>query len=607
MIPLTFLLALAPSFQADEPQISGPEVLRVGQMVEVRGELDSEGRFVAQKLELRMPASDDVLLGTVAAPSVTGSSCLLLGQLVEWDEETEWNGIEPGKLAGQRVKVEGSWKGPRKFKADSIEPRNPGRDRIGARIDALTPTADGYEASVMIFKVVISKDTEVEHTKPVAEYPLAPERKVGRPDQGDEDKIERDEDDSFGKGYALTDTLRLMGQLEAKISNETDYDLRSEADEDRTDYDAGARLRLTWSPSEKLAGLVEMRYTHQYRRDDDAGVNDSEVNHDGSFGETWLQWRDVMDNPGFDVTVGRQDFDDPREWIFDQNLDALRLTWIRPDWRLDVAGATVVSGGGERDEESTNAIAYLSNNDFDEHLAVWTVWRDIDQFNGDNGTVPDESSWHAGARAFGEFVPQNVLWADFALLSADRPLFDGTGTATGVDESVTAYGYDVGTTWSPPFAAPLYFSLGYAFGQGTDDDTTFRQTGWEDNTHRFGGVTSFQYYGELLDPELSNLGIVTLAVGTRLGSRTSLDLVYHTYTQDEASPEFSPLPSRSADLKRQPNGTDADLGWELDLVFGYRKYKNWDLEIVGAHFEPGDGFDDDDAAQLLKFQLRYRF
>ena len=301
------------------------------------------------------------------------------------------------------------------------------------------------------------------------------------------------------------------------------------------------------------------------------------------------------------------DFDDPREWIFDQNLDALELSWIHPGWRLDVAGATIVSSGGERDEESSNAILYLSNNDADKHLAAWTVYRDIGEFNGDNGPVPDETTLHAGARAIGEWLPQNNLWIDLAVLSADRPLFDGSGTATGVEENVTAWAHDLGTTWSPPFAAPLYFTLGYALGSGQDDDTTFRQTGWEDNTHRFGGVTSFQYYGELFNPELSNLGILTLGAGTRLGDKTSLDLVWHSYTQDEARDEFSPLPARGANLKRQPNGTDADLGWELDLIFGYRKYKTWDLEIVGAHFEPGDGFDFDDPAQMLKFQLRYRF
>ena len=606
MTILASLFLLATVLPQDESTVSKPDVLRVGHVVEVRGDLAADGRFVAQKLELSKPASDDVLLGTVALPSVQGTTFMLLGQLVEWDEETEWKGLEKGQLAGQRVKVEGSWKGPRKFSADSIEPRNPGRDRIGGRIDALTPTADGWEARIMIFTVVLAKDTEVEHAGPVESFALAPERKIGV-SSAEPDVIERDADDTFGKGFALTDTLRLMGQLEGKVSNETDYDLNSDQEEDRTDYEVGARLRMTWSPSAKLFGLVEMRYTQQYRRDDDNGVNDSEVNHSGSFGETWLQWRDVMDNPGFDVTVGRQDFDDPREWIFDQNLDALRLTWIRDDWRFDLAGATIVSGGGERDEESSNAIAYLSNNDEDKNLAVWTVLREIDSYNDDNGPVPDESSLHMGARALGEWVPQNNLWADFALLSADRPQFDLAGVATGDEESVTAYGYDVGTTWSPPFAAPLYFSFGYAYGQGSDADSTFRQTGWEDNTHRFGGVTSFQYYGELLDPELSNLGIVTLGVGTRFGTKTSLDLVYHTYTQDEASPEFSPRPARSADLKRQPNGTDADLGWELDLVFGYRKYKNWDLEIVGAHFEPGDGFDFDDAAQLVKFQLRYRF
>lgn len=605
MTTLASLFLFAALLPQDEPTVSKPDVLRVGHMVEVRGDFDPQGRLLASKIELQKPASDDVLMGTVPPPSVQGTTFYLHGQLVEWDEETEWKGLEKGTLAGQRVKVEGSWKGPRKFKADSIEPRDPGRDRIAARIDGLTPSADGWEARIMIFTVLIGKDTEVEHAAPVETFALAPQRLVAAPSK-DADRIDRDEDDAFGKGFALSDTLRLMGQIETKVQSEKDYDLNSAQEEDRTDYEASGRLRMTWSPSEKVFGLVEMRYTQQYRRDDDNGVNDTEVSHDGSFGETWVQWRDLMDNPGLDVTVGRQDFDDPREWIFDQNLDGLRVSWIRDDWRLDVAGTTTVSGS-ERDEESTNGIAYLSNNDEDQHLALWTVWRDIDSFNDDNGTVPEESTLHFGARALGEWLPQNNVWADFALLSADRPQFDLAGDPTGVEESVTAFGYDLGTTWHPSFTGPIYLSLGYAYGQGSDSDSTFRQTGWEDNTHRFGGVTSFQYYGELLDPELSNLGILTLGVGTRFGKRTSLDLVYHTYTQDEASAEFSPRPARSADLKRQPNGTDAALGWEMDLIFGYRKYKNWDIEIVGAHFEPGDGFDFDDSAQLLKFQLRYRF
>jgi hypothetical protein len=613
MIHVALVLTLARLSQ--EPQVSGPEVLRVGHVVEVRGALDEEGRFVAQKLELKGPFSDEVLIGTVPEGDTDPASFTLLGQPVETNAETAWEGLQRGSLAGQRIKAEGSWKGPTRFRAESIAPRGPGRDRIAARLDDLRRVEGGWEARVMIFTVLIADGTEVEHELALTEYGLAPERGV---DSGERrKKIERDEDDVFGEGVSISDTLRLQGQLEVRADDFNNFDLRSGALEDRTDYESSARIRVTWIPSDSLVGQVEARFVEQYRRDDDNGSNDSENSHEGPLGETWLQWRDVRGHPGFDLTLGRQDFDDPREWIYDQNLDALRATWIRPDWRLDLSTATLVAGGGERDEASWNGIAYLSNNDEDRHLAAWTVYRDIDDvavtlddLNGDATRVElAERSLHFGVRALGEWIPQNESWAELAFELGDRDVAipEDPGVRVG-RRDVSAWAYDVGTTWSPPFLAPLYLSVGYALGSGdADGDRTFRQTGLQDNTNRFGGVTSFQYYGELFDPELSNLGILTLGAGARVAERTSLDLVFHTYTQDEARPEFSPQPDTQADIRQQPNGADADLGWEADLVFGYRRYRNWDLEIVAATFRPDDGFDFQDNAYYLKFQLRYRF
>lgn len=601
MIAISLCMVFAVLVQ--EPAIAGPDVLRVGHLVEVRGGLDAQGRFLAEQMEIRELGSDDVLIGVVPKDDQDPLAFTILGQQVVADEQTVWQNIERGSLAGTRVKIEGSWKGPRKFHALTIAPRGPGRDRVGGRIDALARVEGGWEARIMIFTLFVADGTEVEHEKPLDQYVLTPESRVTRTDSR---RIERDEDDTFGKGIALTDTLRLMGQIETKMTTESNFDIDRGPEEDRTDYDLPVRLRMTWSPSKNLYGLWELRYTEQYRRDEDNGGNDSETNHSGGFGETWLQWRDLMGYGGFDLTVGRQDFDDPREWLFDQNLDAVRLSWIRPDWRLDLATATVIAGGSERDESSFNGIAYLSNNDSDRHLALWTVYRDIDEFT-DRSLTPDETSWHFGVRALGEWLPQNNVWADFAYQIADRPLFDAGGTATGTQADVSAWAYDIGTTWSPPFATPLYFMAGYALGQGSSDDGTFRQTGWQDNTDRFGGVTSYQYYGELLNPELSNLGILTLGVGARVAERTSVDFVFHTFTQDETKNEFSPLPQREADIKARPTGLDADLGWEADLVVGFRRFKNLDIEIVGATFEPGDAFVGQDAAYLIKLQLRYRF
>jgi hypothetical protein len=578
----------------------GPSVLRVGHWIEVRGALDESGRFVAERVELKKPDSDELLIGTVPEGEDDPARFTLLGQPIETDPQTAWEKLERGSLAGKRIEIEGGWKGPRKFVAEKIKPRGEGRDRIGGRIDELVPVADGFEARIMIFTVFLGQavEVEIEEGLDLTAIPLAPERQTGQ--RSEQPEIIRDQDDQFGKGIEFATDLRLSGQLELVSNFEDNFDLDEADEEDRQDHELTARARLTWTPGDQLWLLSEGRYLQSYRRDEDDGVNDSESDARATLGETWVLWRDALGKTGFDVWLGRQDFDDQREWIYDENLDALRLMWLRPDWRLELAAATKLTNASERDEESFNWIAYLSNNDSDRHLALWTLYRDTDAFDAPGGPIPEEEAWHVGARVIGGWLPQNEVWAEFDYLTGERGSTD-----------VAAWGYDVGTTWSPPSVAPLYFTLGYALGTGEADpgstDGTYRQTGYQDNSARFGGVTTFEYYGELFEPELSNLGIFTVGIGARIAERTSLDLVYHDYLQDEAKPEFSPQPGVEADLDLKPNGIDADIGRELDLVFGFRRYRSWDIEIVGAWFDPGDAFPGADEAYLGKIQLRYRF
>ena len=115
-------------------------------------------------------------------------------------------------------------------------------------------------------------------------------------------------------------------------------------------------------------------------------------------------------------------------------------------------------------------------------------------------------------------------------------------------------------------------------------------------------MTSFRYYGELVEPELANLNIVTLGVGCRLAERTSLDLVWHGYWQDVALNSLG-----NSNLDRRPAGLDPEIGYELDLIFGSREWQSWDLELIGGWFQPGAAFDTNEDAYVAKIQLRYRF
>ncbi len=116
-------------------------------------------------------------------------------------------------------------------------------------------------------------------------------------------------------------------------------------------------------------------------------------------------------------------------------------------------------------------------------------------------------------------------------------------------------------------------------------DTAFRQTGLEDNNSRFSGVDRFRYYGELLRPELTNLHILTAAVGVPVWESSSVEVLYHYYHQDEPAPVL-----RNANLDADPLGRHRGIGHEADLVIGIEEWEHWEIELIGGVFLAGDAF-----------------
>ena len=95
----------------------------------------------------------------------------------------------------------------------------------------------------------------------------------------------------------------------------------------------------------------------------------------------------------------------------------------------------------------------------------------------------------------------------------------------------------------------------------------------------------FRIYGELLQPELSNLGILTASVGMEFGRDRSVELAYHSYRQQEPAEEL-----RDARIKADLTGTSRDVGEEVDVIFGFQQWKHVELEVVGSAFRSGDAY-----------------
>ena len=136
----------------------------------------------------------------------------------------------------------------------------------------------------------------------------------------------------------------------------------------------------------------------------------------------------------------------------------------------------------------------------------------------------------------------------------------------------------------------------FAFGSGDDPNTgtntEFRQTGLQSNEARFAGVSEFKTYGEALDPELSNLKILTVGLGFRPAPDVSLDFVYHHYWLDELADEI-----RNSALTAQMNQVDTrlskDVGNAFDVVLGVRSLfgvRRLGLDLRAGWFFPGSAF-----------------
>lgn len=570
--------------------------LKPGHWIEAKGSL-VDGDFVVSELEVAEPEDDEELIGTALRVSGLDLRFEVLGMRVDVDAETEWRDIALDGMEGKRVKVQGRWKGG-KFSASQVAPRGEGRDRISGRIDAVHGAAPDLCLEVMDFDLRLSKDTKLAKPETLQQAKLAPERRAQR-----RTEVGRIGADDYIPGTVkLGETLSFGALVDTKWTRQANRDLDLAEDDDIDSPRASLRLQLLWLPTSSTSALVSPRVEYSAYLDEN-GTDKRKSNL--KLNEAWLR----QDDPwqlGLQAQVGRLDFDDDREWIWKRYLDAFRLRWEQGGYNAEVAAATLLDGDDTsssdlRDEGTETLYAQFGWADKDRSASVWVIDQrftgvDPNPYDGEDDLDGRDWPFFVGARVLGEWVPDVDIWADMAVVRGYRG-----------DVDLQGYGFDAGATFKSASIAPLYATVGYAFGSGDDPSTPdvnedFRQTGWQRNNGKFGGVTSFRYYGEAVDPQLSNLGVLTLGIGTRLGRKNSIDIVWHNYRQDVAADYL-----RDTSLDMDPDGDSRDIGTGLDVIFGSKAFDGWDFEIVYSRFSPGAAFPDADSTWLGAVQVRYRF
>jgi len=548
--------------------------LQVGQAVEISGACNSKGLFVASDLELLKEPRRPSLRGSIEAIDLETRMLTLLGRTIHVPETTESEDPDSLRTAFQdlkrgmrleiscSVKESGEWSAKR-IRVQGVKPTDKIKGTLTrVSIDATPP--DTVEVSG--FKILLDAETDVNIRLGARE----PVRDRLFRDLQLASAYEATEGQPYADGHLLVRVIAL-----SRVSFIQELDLSPGAGANLQQFAPEIRVAATGYFGPHLRARLHARARGSlYLRSTVGALNSTAV----QVIEANALWQD-LGAKGVTLQVGRQDLDEPRTWILNEYQDAARL---------HLSSARGYSGEiallhSKRPLKTTYegwtdvyATARWHPNPRSS-LGIWTLTRH------DSSSRGREPVW-VGLHYIGRFTARWRPWADVAWMR---------GSDKGRDLRASAIDVGGTATWTQARWTPAV-TAGYASGSGdasvaTGVDGNFRQTGYQDNYARLGGVSQVRYYGTLLDPELSNLRITTLAAAIRPVPDSSIEVLWHRYHQAVPAPILRS--QNLLDPPARPNGFFNDVGWELDAVvsspyFGKTTRLTWST----GWFHPGEAF-----------------
>lgn len=282
---------------------------------------------------------------------------------------------------------------------------------------------------------------------------------------------------------------------------------------------------------------------------------------------------------GTRVRLGRWVTDDERTWFYDTDFDGLNVTYEQGPYQLD---AFVARADNWRHDLFNRHSEHVKG---DKLAAAMGTWRLADDHEiilkalNQNNHRKDLRLTHIAGGSIATPTKGMQHWAIASYVSGKEKGRSVRGEA--IDLGATFF-LDSGSRWNPRA------TVGYAWGSGDDgkgSDSSHHQTGMQTNMSYMGAVYDFKTYGTVLAPALTNLHVLTAAVGIAPMEKSSLDLVYHHYRQDETGEVSKMRITPQADLQ---NGRA--LGNGFDLVWGWNPTRAWKVQAYTGVFMPSNRF-----------------
>jgi alginate production protein len=349
---------------------------------------------------------------------------------------------------------------------------------------------------------------------------------------------------------------------------------------------------ILYRPSADIETLLEMILEREFpvRQENTVVLPNGEVQHAPkrytslAIDQAWVKFKNV--GP-FEITVGRRNFEDDRHWLYDTSLDAIHA-------RSKVGNFVIDAGVMRKDLFDGDLLAPVKRGHTNNYL-LYGEYRGFEDIKlagyamrSHDSTGQEGRPRHLGMRAHGMPTDQFSFWTELALVRGKDEFHN----------KLSGYAVDAGFLYRFP-DLPLRpgIMVGYAYGSGDANpndskNTEFRQTGLQSNEVKGAGVSKYKYYGETLDPELSNLRILSLGLGFRAAQNVYVDLVAHSYRLNQLATSLRNS-ELTAEMNQDESRPSKDVGRGVDLVIGLRNLfgiRRFGVDVRLGVFRPASAF-----------------
>lgn len=167
--------------------------------------------------------------------------------------------------------------------------------------------------------------------------------------------------------------------------------------------------------------------------------------------------------------------------------------------------------------------------------------------------------------------------------------------------NIDAWAVDLGVGWQLPVGPEPLIELGLAVGSGTaaqnpESSKTFRQTGLHDN-----GLDSGTY-GNVFEPELSNLQVLSLSASLPLSEDGEISVYHHRFLKMHYADAIA-----ENELDIDTEATSANIGNETGVYLLYEVFDNAEVVIALSQFRVADAYRGSGSDTINRYSIEFTY